>query len=104
MPTALPDVRTLISARTIARLLAVLALAIALVAIPTFRPDGASAQRRSEQSVKRTCAQLGGTLEKEVMDPQAPSIYNLTCTQLFWDLFSCYSAGGPFGGMVACPY
>ncbi|HYI24284.1 MAG TPA: hypothetical protein VD767_02650 [Thermomicrobiales bacterium] len=93
--------RTLSAALDIPRLLAILALALALVAIPAFSPDGVDARRMSERSVSRACAGAGGSVHYDFHTGDF-SDFSMTCTLPSGNSFTCGSTGGPFGGIVDC--
>ena len=91
MHTASTTIRTLTSALNVPRLLAALALAVALVAIPAVRPDDVGAMRMRELSARSSCLRAGGSVEYNVMDPAVPSVYDMTCTLPTGTSFTCYS-------------
>lgn len=97
MNTVRTTTRTRTAAFRIRRLLAVLSLAIALVAIPTFNPADASALRMSEWRAAAACGRAGGTLAYSFYDPQLRS-YDMFCTLPSGAGFMC--AG--YGRFVDC--
>src|SRR5215207_5499615 len=100
MHTVLTTVRTLTAALSLPRLMIALALAVALVAIPAFRPDDASAMRMSERTASRLCANAGGSMYYDFADG---TVYMMTCTLPSGNQFNCAgSGGGTFGNMVDC--
>lgn len=95
-------VSTPTAALSFSRLLIVLSLAAALVAIPAATPEEASARRMSERSVNRMCAAAGGTIEYDFYDSNFES-YGMTCTLQSGAQFTCYSDDvTPFGGILTC--
>src|SRR6185436_16213897 len=80
MNHASTTIRTLRAALNLPRLLAVLTLAIALIAIPAVSPDDAGAMRMSERTLSRLCSNAGGSLYYDFMDDQLSFVYNVTCT------------------------
>jgi hypothetical protein len=95
-------VSTLTAALSLPRLLVVLSLALALLAIPAVSPDDASARRMSERSVSRACANAGGTIYYDFYDSNFES-YGMTCTLASGASFTCYSDDvTPFGGILTC--
>jgi hypothetical protein len=102
MTTANMIVRTLTSALNVPRLLVVLALAIALLALPAFSPDDASALRTSEQKVRRACYNAGGSIHYE-FEGSSFSTYSMTCSLPSGTEIECYSIdSGPFANLVNC--
>jgi len=83
------------------RLLAVLALAIALVAIPAFSPDDASAKRMSERSAGRACSNAGGSMYYDFDGPRSDT---MSCSLPSGASFSCDMVVGPFGDQGNCSY
>jgi hypothetical protein len=80
MHTARTTTHTLTAALGAPRLLAALALAAALVAIPVARPEDADARYMSERQASRLCAGVGGTLEYDfTWDPDF-GFWEMTCT------------------------
>jgi hypothetical protein len=75
-PTA---VRPQLPAAKLRRLLAVLSLAVALVALPAFRPHDASAMPTSERGALRACGTLGGRIQYNFFDGGFEN-YDMTCT------------------------
>ena len=90
-------IRTLSTALDIPRLLAILALALTLVAIPAFSPDEASAYPRSEGQVYRLCNAAGGELHYEFYYTGSGLIdYYMTCTLPSGNTFVCLAWGASF--------
>jgi hypothetical protein len=85
---------------TVPRLLAALALAAALVAIPTVRPQDASALRMSERAVNRICFAAGGSINYSIVDPDFGEFW-MTCTFPEGNAISCSNSS--VGGYVECP-
>ena len=83
------------------RLLAVLALALALLAIPAFAPDDVDARRMSERTVSRLCGNAGGSIHYDFESGDF-SEYSMTCTLPSGNQFTCSTTGGPFGDIVNC--
>lgn len=101
MDTALTMIRSPRAARRAPRLLAALALAAALVVIPSARPQDADALRMSERAVHRICSALGGSVEYSFVDSNFNHWW-VNCTFPEGNTISC--AGGPgTGGYVDCP-
>lgn len=71
--------RTRTTAVKIQRLVAVLSLAIALVAIPAFNPADAGAYPMSERQALRLCGQAGGRAHYSFTDEEMVD-YTMTCT------------------------
>ncbi len=100
MNTVNTTLRTRAAALQMPRFLIVLALALALVAIPAFNPADASAYPMSERQSLRACGSLGGRAHYDFIDSDTME-YNMTCrsqsgTPLFfcwgWDIFvNCWS-------------
>ena len=99
--------RTLSASLSLPRLLAVLALAAALVAIPAISPDAASARRTSEKAAQRACSFLGGDVSYEFPDQDVMTVFSMSC-QTWWGgdtTFKCNSySSGPFANIVDCNY
>jgi hypothetical protein len=83
------------------RLLTILALTIALVAIPAFMPGDVDARRMSERTVSRLCGNAGGSVHYDFASGDF-SDFSMTCTLPSGNQFTCGSTGGPFGGIVNC--
>ncbi len=99
MNTVSTTIRTRTAAFRIPRLVAVLALAIALVAIPTFVPADASAQRMSETGASRACRQAGGEMTYIFLDMGLRS-YNMLCEFPSGNSFVC--SGHSLVRFVSC--
>jgi hypothetical protein len=98
MDTARTTLRTLTAARRAPRLLAVLALAAALVAIPAARPEDAGAMWISERQLARDCYGGGGTIYYEFWSEDA---FEVTCILGWGQSFSCHGTiGGPSGAVI----
>lgn len=77
------------------RLLAILALAFALVAIPAFSPGEASAHRFSAGQVVRMCSGAGGTIHYEFFYQESGYLdYIMECTLPSGNSFDCWVVGG----------
>ncbi len=104
MSTARALVRTLTAALGLPRLPVALALAVALVAIPTVRPNEASARRMSEGNAVRLCVAPGGSMYYN-FSPAEPSFlgdsYDMTSTLPSGALFTCYAVV-TIGDTVTC--
>jgi hypothetical protein len=101
MDTVRTMVRTPRAALRSPRFLAALALAAALVALPSVRPEDASALRMSERAVNRICLGAGGSVNYSFVDPDFGEWW-MTCTFPSGQAISC--GGGPgTGGYVECP-
>jgi hypothetical protein len=75
------------------RLLAALALAAALVAIPAARPEDADAMWISEYKLARGCYGGGGTIYYEFY---SEDVFEVTCVLGWGQSFSCSGTiGGP---------
>jgi hypothetical protein len=83
------------------RLLAVLALTIALLAIPAFTPADVDARRMSERTVSRLCGNAGGSIHYDFESGDF-SDYSMTCTLPSGNSFTCTTTGGPFGDILNC--
>jgi hypothetical protein len=83
------------------RLLAILALTFALVAIPAFTPQDVDARRMSERTVSRLCGNAGGSVHYDFESGNF-SEYSMTCTLPSGNQFTCSTTGGPFGDIVDC--
>lgn len=94
-------IHTLSTALAIPRLLAILTLAIALLAIPAFSPDEAGAYRMSERTALRLCANAGGSIYYGFPD-EGFDVFYLNCTLPSGASFTCFDSGGPFGNIVDC--
>lgn len=101
MNTPNTTVRTIPAAFQIRKFLTILALALALVAIPAFMPGDADARRMSERTVGRLCASAGGSIHYDFASGNF-SDFSMTCTLPSGNQFTCGSTGGPFGGIVDC--
>lgn len=94
MNTASTTLRIRSAAFRIPRILIVLALAVALVAIPAFSPTDAGAYPMSERSALRACGTLGGRAHYDFLTPEM-DVYHMTCsTQSGRTLFSCNGLDG----------
>ena len=85
----------------IPRLLAVLTVALALVAIHSVRPDDASAMRMSERTANRRCASAGGSMYYDFLTMDF-SVFDMTCTLPSGASFTCIVGTGEFANMVDC--
>jgi hypothetical protein len=79
------------------RLLAALALAAALVAIPAVRPGDAGAMRMSERRASWICYANGGSIHYESYSTDS-SVWDMTCE--FPSGISWTCSGGGLGSMV----
>lgn len=84
---------------TVPRLLAALAFAAALVAIPVASPQDAGAQPMSEQKVSRYCSNGGGSIHYEFYG-QDFTVWEMTCTYPSGHSWTC--GGEVLGSMVDC--
>jgi hypothetical protein len=101
MYTHTSTIRPLTTALHLRRLLTVLALALALLAIPVFAPEEADARRMSERTVSRLCGNAGGSIHYDFESGDF-SDYSMTCTLPSGNQFTCSTTGGPFGDIVDC--
>jgi hypothetical protein len=85
---------------SVPRLLAAIALAAALVAIPALRPEDAGALYISERLASRLCYHLGGSVDYYFWTPDF-SAFNMTCSLPGGDSFTCLNAVSSVG-MVDC--
>lgn len=81
------------------RLLAVLSLALALIAIPTVMPEAASARRMSEGNALRICAVAGGSGHWEFYEDGEASF---SCDLPSGNQFFCSPGGGASASIVDC--
>src|SRR5262245_43947597 len=92
--SSMPTVRTLTAALSLRRLLIVLSLAAALVAIPAVGVEEASARRTSESAATNTCNFLGGDLIEIPMDQSLPGVATQFYCEVPWGFgvsaFNCY--------------
>jgi hypothetical protein len=93
-------IRSLFPAPGRPSLLAVFALALTLLAIPTFSPESADARVRSEGQVNRLCANAGGELYYDFFhygyDGFSYVDYSMTCTLPSGNSFWCFADGAGF--------
>jgi hypothetical protein len=99
MDTALTMIRSPRAARRAPRLLAALALAAALVAIPATRPEDAAAMRVSERQVVHACIGLGGSID---YDFWSDDLFEVSCTLEDGYSFSCMGLVSGQYGEVSC--
>ena len=78
------------AALRIPRFVIALSLALAVLAIPAFSPDGAGAMYMSEIGARRACGQGGGTVHYQFFD-QTFTNYSMTCSLPGGAHFVCYS-------------
>ena len=102
MNTVRTTTRTRTAAFRIRRLLAVLSLAIALVAIPTFRPTDASARYMWEGQALSACGRAGGSIEYGFVDPSNFNDYSIGCKLPSGGSFTCFSLSFTGGNIVDC--
>ena len=101
MDTARTTLRTLTAARRAPRLLAALALAAALVALPAVRPENAGAQYDFEKAVSEICYRSGGSMEYDFWDPNY-LVWTMQCTVPGGTSFTCMSDAHIAVGIVDC--
>lgn len=82
-----------------ARLLAVLAIALTLIAIPASMPDVAAAKRTSEHVAMRQCLAAGGKIS---WDFYTDGTADMICTLPSRMKIYCVPIPGPFSGIVDC--
>ena len=86
-------VHTPTTAATVRRLLAVLAIAFAMVAISAFSPPGAGAMPMSERSASRLCRNAGGHVHYEFGSGGSANDVEMSCTLPSGASFHCLSYG-----------
>jgi hypothetical protein len=81
---------------TVPRLLAALALAAALVAIPAARPEDADAMRISERKVVHNCIRMGGEIHYDFWGDEegGVEVFDVTCTLDGGQSFFCWGFAG----------
>jgi hypothetical protein len=103
MDTARTMVRMPRAALRVPRLLAALALAIALVATAAARPEDAGALRMSERTMSRICYASGGSIEYDFWGPVETGLWWMTCTLPGGDSFTCLNSAVVAGTMECGP-
>ncbi len=94
MTTLSTALRTRLAALLLPRFLHVLALALALVAIPALMPADAGAYPMSERSALRACGTLGGRAHYDFLTPEM-DVYVMSCETITGRiLFSCNGLEG----------
>lgn len=81
------------------RAVAVLALLLALLAVPGLGPQDASARPMSDSAALRACLRAGGA-SYDVANDYAYS--EMMCVLPSGNFFNCYSVAGTFGWIVDC--
>lgn len=87
---------------TLLRGLAVLALLLALLAIPALTPTDASAQRMSERGAIRACSNAGGRIFYDFTSMGDLGSWSMMCFLPSGNSFTCvpYATTGPYN--VGC--